>query len=170
MGLYRCLPYLVQSGMGVGKSSSELESERSSVIGARCWLAVGILALNTFLHALPMLNRCPLELTPRCTSPSSRWRSTSAVPVSSQRKTRSAMDVPSSYTLSPTRQMRASSPCANCSRSACRCTNHSACGRARLVFLTWTRASPRRTRSLTLGSSTGTSGSVSVDHGSHIQS
>lgn len=40
MGLYRCLPYLVQSGMGVGKSASELESERSSVIGARCWLAV----------------------------------------------------------------------------------------------------------------------------------
>lgn len=40
MGLYRCLPYLVQSGMGAGKTLTELESERSSVIGARCWLAV----------------------------------------------------------------------------------------------------------------------------------
>lgn len=42
MGLYRCLPYLVQSGMGAGKSAAELENERQSVIGARCWLAVSL--------------------------------------------------------------------------------------------------------------------------------
>lgn len=42
MGLYRCLPYLMQSGMGAGKSAAELENERQSVIGARCWLAVSI--------------------------------------------------------------------------------------------------------------------------------
>jgi hypothetical protein len=40
MGLYRCLPSLVQTGMGQGKSSGDLEEDRLLVNGARCWLTV----------------------------------------------------------------------------------------------------------------------------------
>jgi hypothetical protein len=40
MGLYRCLPHLVRTGMGAGKSGAALESERALVVGARVWLAV----------------------------------------------------------------------------------------------------------------------------------
>jgi hypothetical protein len=40
MGLYRCLPYLSQTGMGAGKSAAELADERPLVVGARLWLAV----------------------------------------------------------------------------------------------------------------------------------
>lgn len=56
MGLYRCLPYLVQSGMGAGKTASELESERSSVIGARCWLAVSTASMYPTHSALLLLS------------------------------------------------------------------------------------------------------------------
>lgn len=38
--LYRCLPHLVQTGMGAHKSADELEAEREVVVGARVWLAV----------------------------------------------------------------------------------------------------------------------------------
>ncbi|WOO78184.1 Transcriptional activator of proteases prtT [Vanrija pseudolonga] len=40
MGLYRCLPYLAQCGMGGGKPASELQEERPLVVGARCWLSL----------------------------------------------------------------------------------------------------------------------------------
>lgn len=40
MGLYRCLPYLVQTGLGQNRSPEELEEERPLVVGARLWLAV----------------------------------------------------------------------------------------------------------------------------------
>ncbi|BEI86267.1 hypothetical protein CcaverHIS002_0605540 [Cutaneotrichosporon cavernicola] len=40
MGLYRCLPYLSQMGMGAGKSAAELSEERPLVVGARLWLAL----------------------------------------------------------------------------------------------------------------------------------
>ncbi|GMK57174.1 hypothetical protein CspeluHIS016_0400080 [Cutaneotrichosporon spelunceum] len=40
MGLYRCLPYLSQTGMGAGKSAAELADERPLVVGARLWLAL----------------------------------------------------------------------------------------------------------------------------------
>lgn len=38
--LYRCLPHLVRTGMGRGKSGKALEAERPLVVGARAWLAV----------------------------------------------------------------------------------------------------------------------------------
>lgn len=38
--LYRCLPHLVRTGMGRGKSGAALEAERPLVVGARVWLAV----------------------------------------------------------------------------------------------------------------------------------
>lgn len=41
MGLYRCLPYLAQTGMGAGKDAQGLEEERGLVVGARVWIAVG---------------------------------------------------------------------------------------------------------------------------------
>lgn len=40
MGLYRCLPYLAETGMGAGKDVQALEEERSLVVGARVWIAV----------------------------------------------------------------------------------------------------------------------------------
>ncbi|BEJ14663.1 hypothetical protein CspHIS471_0404300 [Cutaneotrichosporon sp. HIS471] len=40
MGLYRCLPHLVRTGMGAGKGDAALEVERPLVVGARVWLAV----------------------------------------------------------------------------------------------------------------------------------
>lgn len=40
MGLYRCLPLLVQGGMGRGKSSVELQEEYPLVVGTRVWLTV----------------------------------------------------------------------------------------------------------------------------------
>ena len=46
MGLYRCLGYLVQTGMGAGKSAEQLEAERYLVVGARVWLAVGFPTLT----------------------------------------------------------------------------------------------------------------------------
>lgn len=42
MGLYRCLPQLVKTGMGAYKSPADLEKDRPLVIGARVWLAVGV--------------------------------------------------------------------------------------------------------------------------------
>jgi hypothetical protein len=42
MGLYRCLPQLVKTGMGAYKSPTDLEKDRPLVIGARVWLAVGV--------------------------------------------------------------------------------------------------------------------------------
>jgi hypothetical protein len=41
MGLYRCLPQLVKTGMGAYKSPTDLEKDRPLVVGARVWLAVG---------------------------------------------------------------------------------------------------------------------------------
>lgn len=40
MCLWRCLPWLAQTGMGAGKTPEELKEERSLVIGARIWLTV----------------------------------------------------------------------------------------------------------------------------------
>ncbi|GMK58668.1 hypothetical protein CspeluHIS016_0601100 [Cutaneotrichosporon spelunceum] len=41
MGLYRCLPHLVRTGMGAGATGTGgLEAERPLVVGARVWLAV----------------------------------------------------------------------------------------------------------------------------------
>ena len=40
MGLYRCLPLLVQGGMGRGKTSTQLREEYPLVVGARVWLTV----------------------------------------------------------------------------------------------------------------------------------
>lgn len=40
MGLYRCIPFLLETGMGIGKTEAELQEERPLVVGARCWLAV----------------------------------------------------------------------------------------------------------------------------------
>lgn len=40
MGLWRCLPYLVQTGMGAGKTEEELAEERPLVVGARVWLTI----------------------------------------------------------------------------------------------------------------------------------
>jgi hypothetical protein len=40
MGLWKCLPYLVQAGMGAGKTAEEIKDERPLVIGARVWLTV----------------------------------------------------------------------------------------------------------------------------------
>lgn len=45
MGLYRCLPYLSQTGMGARKSLTELQDERPLVVGARLWLAVSVPSL-----------------------------------------------------------------------------------------------------------------------------
>lgn len=50
MGLYRCLPYLAQCGMGGGKPASELQEERPLVVGARCWLSVSGGNLGIFHH------------------------------------------------------------------------------------------------------------------------
>ncbi|KAK8866058.1 hypothetical protein IAR55_001209 [Kwoniella newhampshirensis] len=40
LGLYKCLPYLLESGMGVGKTPEEIENERPVVVGARVWLTL----------------------------------------------------------------------------------------------------------------------------------
>ena len=40
LGLYRCLPLLVQSGMGQGKTGQELRAEWPLVEGARVWMTV----------------------------------------------------------------------------------------------------------------------------------
>ncbi|ORX36060.1 hypothetical protein BD324DRAFT_630025 [Kockovaella imperatae] len=40
LGLYRCLPLLVQSGMGKGKSGQELRAEWPLVEGARVWMTL----------------------------------------------------------------------------------------------------------------------------------
>ena len=40
MGLYRCLPLLVQSGMGKGKTREGLRQEWGLVVGTRVWLTV----------------------------------------------------------------------------------------------------------------------------------
>lgn len=42
MGLYRCLPYLVKTNMGQGKSKEELKAEHPLVVGARVWMTVRI--------------------------------------------------------------------------------------------------------------------------------
>jgi hypothetical protein len=42
MGLYRCLPYLIRTGMGRGKHAAQLEKERPVVVGARVWMAVSL--------------------------------------------------------------------------------------------------------------------------------
>jgi hypothetical protein len=40
MGLYRCLPYLVRTGMGADKTPEQLKDEQPLVTGARVWLTV----------------------------------------------------------------------------------------------------------------------------------
>ena len=40
MGLYRCLPLLIQSGMGKGRTPAELQEEYALVVGTRVWLTV----------------------------------------------------------------------------------------------------------------------------------
>ena len=40
MGLYRCLPYLVRTGMGADKNAEQLQEEHALVVGARVWLTV----------------------------------------------------------------------------------------------------------------------------------
>lgn len=40
MGLYRCLPYLVRTGMGADKTPEQLKEEQPLVTGARVWLTV----------------------------------------------------------------------------------------------------------------------------------
>jgi len=40
MGLHECLPTLASLGIGIVKSSEELEAERSLVEGTRVWLIV----------------------------------------------------------------------------------------------------------------------------------
>jgi len=47
MGLYRCLPHLVDTGMG--KSITDAERERGYVAGARVWLALTKLTLEYVL-------------------------------------------------------------------------------------------------------------------------
>lgn len=43
MGLYRCLPYLVRTGMGADKTPEQLKEEHALVVGARVWLTVCLL-------------------------------------------------------------------------------------------------------------------------------
>lgn len=43
MGLWRCLSYLAQSGMGKGRNKAELEEDRPLVMGARAWLGLFML-------------------------------------------------------------------------------------------------------------------------------
>ena len=40
MGLYRCLPYLAQSGMGQNKTVDQIRADYPMVVGARVWLQV----------------------------------------------------------------------------------------------------------------------------------
>ncbi|RXK36515.1 hypothetical protein M231_06237 [Tremella mesenterica] len=40
MGLYRCLPYLAQNGMGAGKTPDQIREDYPLVVGARMWLAI----------------------------------------------------------------------------------------------------------------------------------
>jgi hypothetical protein len=40
MGLYRCLPYLVRTGMGSDKNAEQLQEEHALVVGSRVWLTV----------------------------------------------------------------------------------------------------------------------------------
>nr|XP_031860933.1 uncharacterized protein CI109_003660 [Kwoniella shandongensis]KAA5528005.1 hypothetical protein CI109_003660 [Kwoniella shandongensis] len=40
LGLYKCLPYLIESDMGAGKTPEEIEMERPVVVGARVWLTL----------------------------------------------------------------------------------------------------------------------------------
>ncbi|OCF41603.1 hypothetical protein I317_04615 [Kwoniella heveanensis CBS 569] len=40
LGLHKCLPSLVESGMGGGKPEHEIEEDRATVAGARVWLTV----------------------------------------------------------------------------------------------------------------------------------
>jgi hypothetical protein len=55
MGLYRCLPYLVETGMGHGKTPDELEAERNMVIGARVWIALHKLTFEmAYNHGRPL--------------------------------------------------------------------------------------------------------------------
>jgi hypothetical protein len=50
MGLYRCLPYLAETGMGAGKDVQALEEERSLVVGARVWIAVSDFLVTLVYH------------------------------------------------------------------------------------------------------------------------
>lgn len=43
MGLWRCLGYLAQNGMGKGRTAIETEEERPMVVGARVWLTLYML-------------------------------------------------------------------------------------------------------------------------------
>lgn len=52
MGLYRCLPYLVRTGMGSDKSPEQLEEERALVVGARVWLTVSAITPLTLVVAI----------------------------------------------------------------------------------------------------------------------
>jgi hypothetical protein len=52
MGLYRCLPYLVRTGMGSDKSPEQLEEERALVVGARVWLTVSAITRLILIVAI----------------------------------------------------------------------------------------------------------------------
>ncbi|EIW72511.1 hypothetical protein TREMEDRAFT_41800 [Tremella mesenterica DSM 1558] len=47
MGLYRCLPYLAQNGMGAGKTPDQIREDYPLVVGARMWLAVSRMKLTS---------------------------------------------------------------------------------------------------------------------------
>lgn len=70
MGLYRCLPYLVRTGMGSDKTPEQLQEEHALVVGARIWLTV-----RTALT-------CERQIMPddlSCSRWSTRWPSTLVV-------------------------------------------------------------------------------------------
>jgi hypothetical protein len=48
MGLYRCLPLLVQGGMGKGKTKEGLRQEWGLVVGTRVWLTVSAIRRRFF--------------------------------------------------------------------------------------------------------------------------
>lgn len=54
MGLYRCLPYLVRTGMGADKNAEQLEEEHALVVGSRVWLTVSHLPCRT-RRSIPLL-------------------------------------------------------------------------------------------------------------------
>ncbi|WOO84080.1 Protein priB [Vanrija pseudolonga] len=40
MGLYKCLPHLIRTGLGAGRTRAQAESDRPAVDGARVWMAL----------------------------------------------------------------------------------------------------------------------------------
>ncbi|WOO82902.1 Protein priB [Vanrija pseudolonga] len=57
MGLYRCLPNLIATGMGAGRTPDELEADRRCVMGARLWLVLTRFKLAMSMnHGRPVVN------------------------------------------------------------------------------------------------------------------